>query len=90
MAFSGRCRRNADDGGVGRNGTDDHAAGPNLGADANLYIPEDFGSGSDERPTPHFRMAITAFLSGFAQGHVLKDRYVVFDNRRLADKRSLP
>jgi hypothetical protein len=35
-------------------------------------------------------MAITAFLSGFAQGHVLKDRYVVFDNRRLADKRSLP
>ena len=48
-------------------------------------IAEDLGAGADHHAAADLRMAVAVFLAGAAERHVLQDRDVVLDHRRLAD-----
>ena len=52
---------------------------------ADLDIAEDLGAGADEHAVPDLGMAVAGFLAGAAERHVLHDRDIVLDHRRLAD-----
>src|SRR5581483_11266467 len=52
---------------------------------ADFDVAEDFRPGPDHDAAADFRMAVLVLLAGAAERHVVQDRDVVVDHRRLAD-----
>ena len=52
---------------------------------ADLDIAEDLGAGADQHAVADLGMAVAGLLAGAAERHVLQDRDIVLDHRRLAD-----
>src|SRR5689334_16248907 len=64
---------------------DDNGACGDARAMANLDISKNLGTGADHYAAANFRMAVLMLLAGAAKRHIVQDRNVIFDNRRLAD-----
>src|SRR5215470_9322709 len=77
-------RRNAGDGDIVRYRLDDNRAGRDARAMADLDIPENFRARANHDATPDFRMTVLVLLAGTAKCHIMQDRNVVLDHRRLA------
>ena len=72
---------NAGNCGVRRNFVENHAAGGDLGALADLDVAEDLGSGPNQYALPHFGMTIASLLAGATQRHFMKHGNVITDHR---------
>src|SRR3974390_1410873 len=70
---------------VVRNRLDHHRTGGNARAVPDLDVAEDFCTGSDHHAAADFRMPVLMLLASAAKRHVMQDRHVVVDHRRLAD-----
>src|SRR5690242_9462212 len=59
-------------GAASRDGVEHNAAGPDLGAFADLDVAEDSGAGSDHNAFAYLRVAVADILAGTSKGYALK------------------
>ena len=76
--YSGNC-------GVRRNVFQNNATGGDFCSDPNLDISQNLGARADEHSAPYLRVSIARLFARSAQGDFVQQRYVVFDDRGLAD-----
>jgi hypothetical protein len=76
--YAGNC-------GVRRNVLQNNATGGDFCSDPNLDVSQHFGPRADEHSAPHLWVSIARLLARSAQGDFVQQRYVVFDDRGLAD-----